>query len=117
MTVFIGRTVRDFAGKVFPVSWDAVLALQDLDAEFFLLVSNESSLCNRLENALLSFIRHQRLHIYVAKVSLVDDPTAATHLGTAYVPQVRFYRAGSEVGRHRGVATYETLCKLVGLPS
>lgn len=113
--MLIGRSIRDFAGKLFPVSWDAALVLRDLDVEFFLLVSSESTLCTQLEKSLLSFIRHQRLQLYIAKVSLVDYPEAATHLGIAYMPQLRFYRGGVEQGRHRGMATYETLCKLVDL--
>lgn len=114
--MLLGRSIRDFAGKVFPVSWDAALVLRDLDIEFFLLISNESTLCDQLEKSLRRFIRHQRLPLYVAKVSLVDDPKAATHLGITYVPQVRLYRGGNEIGRHRGMATYEILRRLVGLP-
>jgi len=113
--VCIDRTIRDFAGNVYPVSWDAALALRDLGAEFFLLVSNDSPLCDRFEKTLLGFLQHQKLLVYVARVSVAEDPTAAVHLGVTYVPQVRFYRDGEEIGRHRGLASYETFSRLIGL--
>jgi len=93
------------------------MVLKDLEVEFFLLVTNDGALGARLEKILLGFLRHQKLLLYVVKVSVAEDSSAAGYLGATYVPQVRFYRHGREVGRHRGLASYEVLGTLVGLPT
>ena len=111
----IDHTTRDLAGSVIPVSWDAALALQDLGVEFFLLITGEHSIDVQLESTLTNFIRHHKLRLYVVRVSTSDQSDAASKLGVAYLPQVRLYRNGNEVGRHRGVATYELLEKLFTL--
>lgn len=114
--VYIGRTLNELAGKVYPVSWDAALVLRDLGVEFLLLVSDGGDLCQRFERLLLRFIKRHRLLLYVVTVSITEDSEAAAHLGAVYVPQLRFYRNGNEIGRHRGLATYEVLENLIGLP-
>jgi len=115
--VYVGRTLKDFAGQIHPVSWDAALVLRDLGVEFFLLIVSDNPLCNRLENTLLSFLQHQKLFLYAVKVSIDDHASAARQLGATYVPQVRYYQGGKEIGRHRGVASYETLSELINLTS
>ena len=112
--MIIEPTTRKLIGKVFPVSWDAALALRDLGLEFFLLIGRNSTLDNQLEKTLVSFIQHYSLALYVVTVSIVDYPDAASQLGVAYLPQVRLYRNGKEAGRHRGLATYALLHEIVG---
>jgi thioredoxin-like negative regulator of GroEL len=100
---------NSLVGKVFPVSWDAALALRDLCTEFFLIIVDEGSISTQLERTLVSFISHYNLQLYVVKVSIVDFPEAPSRLGIAYLPQTRYYKNGIEVNRHRGMATYDAL--------
>lgn len=107
---------RKYYGQVFDVSWDAALALRDAGAEFPLLLIDCSPVSKRLEHILVSFLRSHNLPMYVAKIDLDQQPEAAQMLGIAFLPQLRYYRHGEELGRRTGNLSYDSLGVLFGVP-
>lgn len=107
---------RKYYGQVFAVSWDAALALRDFGAAFPLLLVDSSPVSKRLEHVLLSFVQSHNLPMYVAKVELDQQAEAAQILGVAFLPQLRYYRHGEELGRRTGNLDYDGLRALFGVP-
>jgi len=110
---FIPLRIDPYYGKALDVSWDAAIGLRDVGAEFFLVIRKDDKIGSLLRNAVVNFIAHRRLYIYVVQVFVDRDVAAADHLAATMVPQLRYYRAGEERGRHRGVAYYESLQQLL----
>ena len=102
-----------YRGKVIDASWDTVLGLRDVGAEFFLLLRKDDRIGKLLHNAVANFIAHRHVLIYVVQVFVDRDVAAADHLAAVMVPQLRYYRDGVEHSRHRGVADYDTISQLM----
>jgi hypothetical protein len=105
-----------YYGQVFVVSWDAALALRDTGTDFPLLLTNQNAVSKQLEHVVVSFLQSHNLPMYVVKVSIDQQTEAAQQLGVAFVPQLRYFCRGEEVGRLTGSASYEALYQLFGVP-
>ena len=106
--------IRSLSGQVFPVSWDAALALKSLGARFFMLIRGDELNGTVLENSLRDLVNMDALPHFIAVVHVSAATAEASHIGAAIIPQVRLCSNGRETHRHYGAATREELHESFG---
>ncbi len=97
------------------VDLETVQTLVKLGSSFWLFLRapvGEDWVSEKSSKILRSFLKN---NTSILVVEVVIDLIEANKLTIAYLPQLRLYRQGTEVQRHRGIADYNTLTSLFQL--
>jgi hypothetical protein len=103
--------LAQFFGRLIPIQWDAVLALQGTGVRFVAILVGNDPISQSFESILTAFLTSHGIHTLIVKVEVYEQ--AAQQLGVSYLPQIRLYEKGQEVHRHRGSADYEALKRIL----
>ena len=111
---YIRSELRHYMGRVVDVDWQAILALQQVDIALMVVMVGDDPVSEKATSVVANFVAYRRLDdVLVLGVTIGED--AASELGVAVVPQIRLYRNGREIRRHRGLASYTVLEQLLGI--